>query len=675
MNYIESLLSQLTLEEKISMIHGSGLFETAGVPRLGIPPLKFSDGPMGIRNEFRRDRWVPCGVADAITYLPSGGALAATWNPDCAHKLGQTLGAEARGRGKDVVLAPGINIKRTPLCGRNFEYMSEDPYLIAQMVVPLIKGIQENDVAACVKHFACNNQEVGRMGVDVEVDEEALREIYLPGFEAAVKEGDSYTIMCAYNKFRGHYAGHSAELLDKILRDEWGFTGAVISDWGAIHDTEEAARVGMDVEMSYTNNFDDYYFAKPLLEAVRDGRISQELIDKKVLRVLGLMKKLKMLGDERASRSTGCYNIPEHREAAYEIASESIVLLKNEQKRLPLNPVELNKLLVIGSNATELHARLGGSAELKVLYEVSPLLGLCGRLGGNAEVRFAPGYMTEVMPPSTNDDLQTVSPESVVFVRTQPPPDDAHLRAEAIKLAAEYEQVIFIGGLNHLHDSEGADRADMNLPYRQDELIEELIAVNPDIIIVMVAGSPVDMSRWADRAKAIVWCWYAGCEGGHALADILLGKINPSGRLPETFAKKLTDYSSHSIGEYPGSGNNDDYGTVRYLEGNKVGYRHFDTAGIEPLFPFGHGLSYTEFELSGLSIDGVNVECVVENTGSRAGKAVVQLYAGLSLRAFRKADLSPGSAAKLCFTLGDTDKGEIRIGFSSRDIRLTGEIK
>ncbi|MDR2557919.1 MAG: glycoside hydrolase family 3 C-terminal domain-containing protein [Oscillospiraceae bacterium] len=662
---LENLLNRLTLEEKIGMIHGCGIFETAGVPRLGIPPLKFSDGPMGVRNEFMQDRWVPIGKNDSITYLPSGGALAAAWSPELAYRQGQVLGAEARGRGKDVILGPGINIKRSPLCGRNFEYMSEDPHLIAQIVAPLIRGIQESDVAACVKHFAVNNQETKRMDIDVEIDEAAMREIYLPGFEAAVKEG-VHTVMCAYNKVRGHYAGHSAELLDKILRDEWGFEGAVVSDWGAIHDTAEAAKVGMDIEMSYTPDFDDYYFAKPLLKAVRDGSVSESDIDKKVLNVLRLMQKLNMLGGER---KRGCYNIPQHRAVAYDVAAESVILLKNEEKLLPLKPEKLKNLLIIGDNATRYHAEIGGSAELKVLYEIHPLLGISGRLGGNCEVTYTRGYAAETYE-LFDCNTHEISPE-INNVKIHPPKPDEDLRREAVRLAAEYENVIFTGGLNHLQDRECFDREDMTLPYRQDDLIEELLAVNPNMIIIMHAGSPVDMSRWASKAKAIVWSYYAGCEGGHALADVLLGNVNPSGHLPETFAVKLNDYSSHSIGEFPGG----EDGKVRYSEGNKVGYRHFDTANTEPLFPFGHGLSYTQFALSELSVNGAEIECAVENIGAIPGKAVVQLYAENGLYAFKKIPLNAGEKKQVQFTFEMPEKQKFRIGFSSRDIRLTGEIK
>jgi beta-glucosidase len=543
--------------------------------------------------------------------------------------------------------------------------MSEDPHLISKIVAPLIRGIQENDVAACVKHFAVNNQETARIEVDVEVDEAALREIYLPGFEAAVKEGGSHTVMCAYNRFRGYYAGHSAELLDKILRDEWGFDGAVVSDWGAIHDTEEAAKVGMDIEMSYTSDFDDYYFAKPLLKAVREGRIDEKYIDIKVLRILRLMEKLKMFGDSKIPRKRGGYNLPEHRQTAYNVAAESVVLLKNEN-RLPLQPEKLKKLLVIGDNAVKFHAKLGGSAELKVLYEINPLMGICGRFGGNCQVKFAQGYAAETIEILDGNSVD-ISPE-VNNVVKHAPADDAHLRREAVALAREYEQVIFFGGLNHLQDRECFDREDMTLPYRQDELIEELLAVNPGMIIVMFAGSPVDMSRWEDKAKAIMWCYYAGCEGGHAIADVLLGNVNPSGHLPETLAKRLEDYAAHSIGEFPGTRDK-----VRYLEGNKVGYRHFDTADIEPLFPFGHGLSYTTFALSELIIDGLKISCVIENTGSRAGKTVVQLYAGINLSAFEKISLDAGEKKQLSFT-APAGNYEVRIGLSSRDIRLKGMI-
>lgn len=696
---IEALISQMSLDEKLGMLHGAGLFRTEGVPRLGIPPMKMSDGPMGVRNEFAEDRWVPIGgESDYVTYLPSNSAIAATWNTELAYQSGRVLGAEARGRGKDIILAPGINIKRSPLCGRNFEYMSEDPCLTARLAVPLIQGIQENDVAACVKHFALNNQETERMGVDVVVSERALREIYLPGFHAAVVEAGVHSVMCAYNRYLGYYTGHSHRLLNEILAGEWGFKGIVVSDWGAVHDTEEAAVVNMDIEMSVTSNFDEYYFAAPLKKAVEDKKIAIEHIDAKVRRILRLMDRLHML--EGTKRLPGAYNKPEHRQAAYETAAESVVLLKNEEASLPLQSGKLRRLLIIGENAARTHAGGGGSAEIKTLYEISPLLGLYGRLGGNCEVRYAQGYKAEqIRKKRENWQAESLDAGTKVAARTEDAVlDDAQLRAQATQLAAEYDDVIFIGGLNHLYDVEDSDRKDMKLPYQQDELINRLLDVNPNMRVVMCAGSPVDMSAWAARAKAIVWCWYAGCEGGHALADVLLGTVNPSGHLPETFAKTLEDYPSHSIGEFPGPG-----GVVQYKEGNMVGYRHFDTAGVEPLFPFGHGLSYTSFAVSRLEAgqtEDVWVRCRVENTGKCFGKAVIQLYVSpqpasvgrpaQELKAFKKVALEAGAYQDISFSLSRNDfaffdeaanafafapgEYEIRLGFSSRDIQQVAKV-
>lgn len=432
----DRLLKALTLEEKIRMIHGDGLFRSGDVKRLGIPALKMSDGPMGVRQEFHNESWIPVGRSDDyVTYLPGNSAVAATWNPALAGETGRVLGEEARGRGKDVILAPGINIKRVPVCGRNFEYMSEDPCLTARLAVAMIRGIQESDVAACVKHFALNSQETERLWVNVEADERTLREIYLPAFEAAVKEGQSHTLMGAYNLFRGEHCCENRGLLDGILRGEWGYDGAVVTDWGALHNTEAAARASVDLEMSVTDNFDEYYLAGPLLRAVRDGRVPERLVDEKAAHILLLMLRLKMIdvaegrdgedsGTEgkggaetvcvsartdsaaevcqnavravlRADRKAGCCNTPEHRQAALETARESIVLLKNEDGRLPLKAEKIKRLLVIGDNADRLHALGGGSAEIKALYEISPLMGIKNLLGGNCRVDFARGYYVE----------------------------------------------------------------------------------------------------------------------------------------------------------------------------------------------------------------------------------------------------------------------------------------
>ena len=687
---IEELVSKLTLDEKISMIHGTGLFHNGGVERLGIPELVMSDGPMGVRNDFEDAHWMTIGNSDDyVSYLPSNSALASTWNRELAYETGTVLGEEARGRGKDVILAPGINIKRSPLCGRNFEYMSEDPYLTGEMAVPLVKGVQSADTAACVKHFAMNNQETERLWVEVKVSERALREIYLPAFEKVVKEGQVYSLMGAYNRYNGEHCCESKTLLNHILREEWKYDGMVVSDWGGVHLTKEAATSGLDLEMSVTDNFDEYCMAQPLKKAVEDGEISETLIDEKVKNILRLMYRLHMLGEyeteaavsgngqaasentlagsgndagiacEKGIRKPGSYNTPEHRQKILDAARESIILLKNDKNQLPLCQEKTRKVLVVGDNANRIQSYGGGSAEIKALYEITPLLGIKMLLGGNAKVDYVPGYYADNfdhMNTETNwqaDSLENgggsmgenggVAPELLEKQNAY--------RAEAVKKAAEggYDAVIFVGGQNHFQDLEGHDRPDMKLPYAQDKLIEELLAVAPDTVMVMYSGSPVEMP-WISKAHTLVWSWFNGMEGGTALAEILFGKVNPSGRLPETFPITHTDCSAHCIGEFPGGK------TVDYKEGIFVGYRYYDTRQVPVLFPFGYGLSYTKFVYSNLRVEGnypdFQVSVDVTNAGSMAGKETVQIYVGKpdspveravkELRGFAKLDLQPG---------------------------------
>jgi beta-glucosidase len=713
---IDVLISQLTLEEKIDMIHGAGLFQTGGVSRLGIPPLKMSDGPMGVRKEFARDSWHNVGTTDDyVSYLPSNSALASTWSRDMAYQTGRVLGAEARGRGKDVILAPGINIKRSPLCGRNFEYMSEDPRLVEEMVVPLIKGIQENDLAACVKHLAVNNQETDRLEVDTYLDERTLREIYLPGFKAAIDKGESHTIMGAYNRLFGEYCSQSRHLLTKILRDEWAYDGAVVSDWGAVHDTKEAAESDLDIEMSVTGDFDNYYMANPLLEAVRNGLIKEEFIDKKVGNILRTMLRLNMLGEDRRNRKSGTYNAPSHREAILACAEESIILLKNEDNRLPIQKDSFDTLAIIGQNGERLHAGGGGSAEIKALYEISPLLGMRMELGGDIEVKYAKGYYI----PSKKErklNWQQDSLENKELAKEEERLYEEKLKddikksqedllSEAVQLAKETKEVILVVGLDHEHDIEGRDRIDMKLPYGQDRLISEVLAVNPDAIVVVVAGSPVEMGSWVDNARAIVWSYYAGMEGGRALAKVLLGDINPSGKLAETFPKNHMDSPAHKLGEFG------TYGKVTYNEGVYVGYRYYDSYDINVEFSFGHGLSYTTFEYSDLVItldetsleDDLNalIHITIRNTGTVSGAEVVQVYVAdkeatvarpaHELKGFTKVYLEPGKEQvvviklhKGSFGFYDENKHSfvvepgdfiIQVSSSSRDIRLSETIR
>lgn len=606
---IEELLQQLTLEEKIGMIHGAGLFRTEGVERLGIPTVKMSDGPMGVRQEFANDKWIPLNVTegfdDAVSYLASNSALAATWNPELAYASGKVLGAEARGRGKDVILAPGINIKRDPLCGRNFEYMSEDPYLVETMTVPFIKGVQDNDVAACVKHFAANNQETDRHYVDTIVDERTLHEIYYPGFEAAVKKAGTYSLMNAYNRLNGPHCAENQKLLNQVLCEEWGYDGTVISDWGSVHTTKETAEAALDVEMSVKSNFDEYYFATSLSEAVKKGEVEEAYIDKKVRNILRMMFRLKMLGADSKMRQTGANNTPEHQQAIRKVAEEGIVLLKNEGGVLPLK--QPHTIAVIGHNAAYCHAGGGGSAEIHALYEVSPLEGLQNVLGDNVTINYVQGYyipgdkeVNEVNWQAASLERQVMGKEEeltpeqkALYVQIEEKRKE--LMAEACEVAKVADMVIFIGGLNHDYDVEGRDRKDMKLPYGQDELMDALLEINPNIVIVMVAGSPVEMP-WLDKAKALVWCYYSGMETGNALANILLGKVNPSAKLPETFPVKYADTVTAKNGQFGLEGK------VVYEEGIFVGYRYYEKDKITPAFSFGHGLSYTEFCMDNLQV-------------------------------------------------------------------------
>lgn len=677
---IEKLIAQLTLQEKIGMIHGDGFFKTKGVERLGIPPFKTSDGPRGVRKDFENAAWKDIGLSyDYSSYLPCNSALAATWNRELAYATGKLLGKEARGRGKDMILAPGINIMRSPLCGRSFEYMGEDPYLVSEMVVPVVQGIEENDVSACVKHFAVNNQETRRLDVDVEVSEQALREIYLPGFEAAVKRGKVKGIMGAYNKLHGTHCCHHDELLNKILREEWGFEGITISDWGGVHDTKEALLNGLDIEMSVTSDFDAYYMADPLIRMIEDGEVDKKTalakIDEKVRHILNVMNKLHMLDGER---SAGSYNDYNDKASLRQTARESIVLLKNDKDILPLDRKKVRKLLVVGENANRQHAPGGGSAEIKALYEITPLMGIEMLLGGNAEVVYKPGYYNDDVgniwadtsdegngqADSLNQDSGTTqaSPEPEVQAASeekrkhQKEMNEKYLQ-EALEAAKDADAVVFVGGLTHDYDTEGQDRADMKLPYEQDRLITELLKVRPDTVVTLVAGSPVDVSAWIDDVNAFVFSWYAGMEGGIALAEVLFGEYNPSGRLPETFPVSEKDCPAMVLGEFPGGDK------VSYGEDIFVGYRYYDTYDVATAFPFGYGLSYTEFVMTGIRAEviedtvqskGVKVSFDISNIGRRAGAAVAQIYVAEKFPRIKKAAKELKAFEKIYLEAGET---------------------
>ncbi|MFP4053176.1 MAG: glycoside hydrolase family 3 C-terminal domain-containing protein [Phycisphaerae bacterium] len=821
---IESLLSQMSLEEKSHMCHAIEGFASGGCERLGIPPLTLSDGPHGVRHELHPHSWDPIGGGeDQGTYLPAGTSTAATWNRELARKFGQVLGGEARDRGKDVILGPGVNIIRTPLCGRNFEYYSEDPFLAASLVVPCVEGIQKMGTACCVKHYALNNQELNRHGVDADPDDRTLREIYLPAFETAARAG-AWTFMGAYNLYRGQHCCHNRRLINEILKGEWEWDGVVISDWGGTHDTIEAATCGLDIEMGGGSDYDRYHLAEPTIAAVRDGRVDEAAVDDKARRILRLMFRLGKLGN--ADRPAGARNTAEHQRVALDIARESVVLLKNEDDFLPLKLEGVKTVAVIGENADAAHAGGGGSSQVPALYEVTPLEGLKKALGDTVEIRTAKGYpltkfchneipaellgvveegsgvrgwnmqqfsrrrtpgepaaertvsqpqltwTPESLPEFAGEGGQfsarwiaTVTPaesgeyelallgsdysdiridgRTVINIWGNPLPDvrtakvemeggrcyeitvtldakgdsgevrvgwfapsderpepESELLDEAVAVAKDADLVVFVGGLNHIHDCEGSDRGQLALSDGQDTLIDALAAANPNLAVVMVAGSPVAMP-WADKARAIVWAGYEGMEGGTAIAEVLCGLANPSGKLPYTLPRSLSDSPAHALDDYHAD-------RCEYAEGVLVGYRWFDAKAIQPLYPFGHGLSYTQFEYDRLAVEKTDdgeavarVTFTVRNAGSLAGAEVAQLYVGKrdssvdramrELKGFEKVLLAPGEEKQITLELtrrglsfwdvqqngwvAEPGRYAIEVGSSSRDIRLRGEFE
>jgi beta-glucosidase len=692
---IESLIKQLTIEEKVGMIHGSGMFTNGGVPRLGIPELMMSDGPCGVRMEINRDNWgSPNWTNDNGTYFPAQTALAATWDTALSRVFGTSLGQESKIRGKDIQLAPGINIIRSPLCGRNWEYMSEDPFLISKLVVPVIQGIQSNKgVAACIKHYALNNQETERGTIDVYVGERPLREIYLRGFEAGFKDGKVLTAMGAYNKFRGQHATYNKHLIMDILKGEWGFKGIIISDWDACHNTIEAAKYGLDIEMGTDGKkFDDYYMAKPLLDSIKAGKVDIKDIDDKVRRILYTIFSLNII-NRPAFDTTGMYAkqaIPQRIAASRKVAEESVVLLKNTNKFLPFDFSKIKSIAIIGDNAKREHAIGGGSTTIKARYEISPYEALVKNFEGKVKINYALGYY---------------APEVFWVVDKLLNNQDDRLLQEAVEAASKSDVVLYFGGLNHNqgNDSEGADRPDMKMPYGQDKLLEALVKVNPNIVVVVLAGTPVEIGNWFNAAPAVLHTSYLGMEAGNIILDVISGKVNPSGKLAMTFPKKLEDSPAHAVGEFPGKN-----GKVNYTEGLLVGYRYFDAKNIEPMFPFGYGLSYTSYEYSNLllpksiksSANTIDVKFELSNTGSLDGKEISQLYVRQmnskyerplkELKGFSKVGLKAGEKKQVVVTVNKNDLKifdettnkwilepgsiEIMIGSSSKDIKLKGEV-
>jgi beta-glucosidase len=707
---INALIQKMTLEEKVHMIHANSAFAAGGIKRLGIPEIMTSDGPHGVRPEQGRDWKGVKDANDAGTYMPTNNTLASTWNPELGYAFGKVLGSEANARGKDVILGPGINIMRAPLNGRNFEYLSEDPFLVSKMVVGYIEGVQSQGVSACVKHYAANNQETHREDIDVNMSERALREIYLPGFKAAVQQGGVNTLMGSYNKFRGQFATENHYLMTDILKNEWGFKGLVMSDWGSVHNTMDALRNGTDLEMGtdlvLNSNgvdqsaasastaaptpsktvFDRFYLADAALDAVKKDPTLVPLLDDKVRRILRVMYATSMM--DGAKRQPGAYNTKEHQATALKVAEEGIVLLKNDGNILPLKKT-VKTIAVIGENATRPNSLGGGSGQVKAKYEISALQGLKNELGNTATITYAQGYK---------------------IARDQKA--DPKMIAEAVAAAKAADVVVYVGGSIHgydytkwsdnAYDAEGVDKPDMNMPFGQDELVKAVLAANPNTVVVLYGGGPIDVSAWAGQAKGIVEAWYPGMEGGNALAHILFGDVNPSGKLPVTFPVKLEDSPAMKLGEYPSTPGNPLKQT--YKEDIFVGYRYFDTYKVAPQFAFGHGLSYTTFKYDNLSVTpgskSATVKLRVTNSGKTAGAEVVQVYVKdeqasvkrpeKELKGFQKVFLQPGESKTVTLTLDagafqyydeakkqwvlEPGKFDVLVGSSSRDIRLTGNV-
>ena len=657
---VEDALSRMTLEEKVKILHAQSKFSSAGVPRLGIPELWTTDGPHGIRTEVLWDQWQQAGwTNDSITAFPALTCLAATWSEEMSALYGKSIGEEARYREKDVLLGPGVNIYRTPLCGRNFEYMGEDPFLAGKMAVPYIQEVQKNGVAVCVKHYALNNQEANRHTYNAVIDDRTLYEIYLPAFRMAVQEGKAWSIMGSYNLYENVHACHNDRLLNKILKDEWGFDGAVISDWGGTYSTDEAAANGLDLEFGtgtngldskYGNSYDAYYLAMPYYEKLKAGEASMEVLDEKVRRVLRLNFRTAM----NSKKPYGSICSPEHYDAARKIAGEGIVLLKNENNILPIDLEKTSKILVVGENAIKKMTVGGGSSSLKARDEFTPIVGLREAVGDKAEIVYQRGYVGDLLRSYNNVDTG---------IDLTDPRSEEQLIADAVAEAADADVILFFGGLNKAkgQDAEGNDRASMALPYAQNKVIEALAEVNDNIVVIIVSGNAVAMP-WVDKVEGIVESWFLGTQAGHAIADVLLGKVNPSGKLPFTFPVKLEDNGAHALGAY-----SKDNLQVEYKEGIFVGYRWADKHDIKPLFAFGHGLSYTTFEYGQAkcrkSGKGFKVTVDVTNTGSREGKETVQLYIGdnesslerpvKELKGFKKVALAPGETAKVTFEIDE----------------------
>ena len=722
---ITDIISRMSLEEKVNMLHAKHMFVSAGVERLGIADMKYADGPFGIREEMQPDGWMPLGwTNDKATFFPTGSALAATWSPELAYAYGAAMAKEARLRGKDMLLGPAINIQRIPTGGRTYEYLSEDPLLSSRLSVGYTKGVQDNGVAVCLKHYALNNQENNRGTVNVIVGERAMREIYLPPFRAAVEEADAYGVMAAYNKVGGWWCAENDMLLNKILRNEWGFAGMVISDWGGTHSTVNSIINGLNVEMP-----DKKFLGQALLDSVRAGIVSEEVIDLRVREILRVRLAIQPVPDSQANKEMTSQ--PPQQKVAYEVACKSIVLLKNDGV-LPLKLSNKPVIAVIGANATQKMASGGLGAGVKALYEITPLEGLKKKIGDRAEIIYVKGY--EPVQYNWADRFRKRTPEELEKEARAKELAAQKLTEEAVKAAAGADIVLFVGGNNRAVETEGEDRKDIFLPSGQDKLITRIAEVNPNIITVLTSGAPNDLNTVNPLSRALLISWFNGSEGGNALADVLLGEISPSGRLPFTIPVKLEDSPAYALGNYPqdsrkadvfaslvstgdttGQHRKDtakelkqDPDIAYYSEESLVGYRWFDTKNIPVMYPFGHGLTYSQFEYSNLKTDNktygpddtITIMFRLKNTGTMTADEVAQAYVHRidpsvdwpekELKAFERVTLAPGESKTVKLTVpvkslmywstkdqtwaNDHCRMELLVGASATDIRLARKI-
>ena len=695
---IESIIKGMTLEEKVAMLHGKNMFSSAGIERLGIADIEYADGPFGIREEMEPHSWNSANLTtDSATFFPTGSALAATWSTEWAYAYGRGMSREARLRGKDMILGPAINIQRIPTGGRTYEYLSEDPMLSGALAVAYTRGAQDDGTAVCLKHYALNNQEDYRGFVDVHISNRAMHEIYLRPFEMAVREADAWGVMAAYNKVNGRWCSENEHLLNTVLRKQWGFPGMVISDWGGVHSTVDAVTSGMNVEMPGSR-----FMGQALIDSVKAGKVSEAVIDQRVREILRVRLTVKPIAKEDASRLP--VGNPEEMTTALEVARRSIVLLKNENL-LPIDTKRIKSIAVIGENAVTKMALGGVGAGVKTRQEITPLEGLQALVGNTIKLIYEPGYKSY----DRGSRNKRLSPQQEI---------DAQLMAQAVKAAKKADLVIYFAGDNREVETEGSDRKSITLPSGQDELAIALAKANKQLITVIVSGGPVDITTVDEVSSALMVSWFNGSMGGQALAEILTGKISPSGKLPMTWTKRLEDVPAYATGSYPQHVENNNQGDIfvglvhnqsndrrqkliaNYAEEDMVGYRWYDCKNVPVAYPFGYGLSYTNFQYSDIKItptaEGLDVHFMLTNTSSIDAEEVTQVYVSRplsnierpvkELKGFKRVALKAGERKEITIPIRRNDlchwdeaaqtwmlepgKAIIQIGGSSKDLPL-----